>query len=773
MPGVIPVNANPIKLTAYSTAGLPITYKITSGEEHIILVEESDGFYVFPKTKGTASITATAAGDSDYLSATPVIRTILVIEHPEYSDQVIAVDLQYPSDVSNVQASLGSPPDAPVAGTVESCPLEPIDLTCFKSAGRPSEVFAFRRTIPEPVTNVLAGEPISSSPTDVFARILTLPVAPEMSYAGPPPPADARMNYAINITHVDINPLDDFTARVKLPTDYDTFWVNENGKTQYPEDWSNLNDASVTLATAKKIHIMQDPLVGNYWSTGFTDIGSYATRGELDIVAGYEYESRPSLVFGEFTITSDVTPIYNGVYNGPHYGGATGEMKKFSQWWELNNYNNYPSLGDSVVTFIRPLFFKVWTYIYLPFNDGSNKMYVTSDGQSWYLYQKPQTAVVYVGQIGDRAVNNGPKGERAVYELHYGVPADHPGSIGGGSYYQQALAEYKAKRDLDNPEWLAVERNKAISSFISNTSYYNWSLLSDPMHYDPESSKIYCGDVFSPLPEVVTNHRDIKINQVAMGGTDFTIQSTRVLNPVPKPPIEVFTQTDLDNDGIPDDFDGDPNNASVGNEFVVNGRFTDGLNGWTVPNGTTIRDVYIGDPRDAYYTYTGSSTDPNDYMQVLSLSAPDYADIDYAYQDVFLKAGTYEVRCDFFALRNLNMWTITDWYSTPENPTTPILPEQKVFPHQFQVYGLSANHSAYDSPTNWHGFTFWQYLPEGGSDGRYGVVMRREFVLPYDETVQLRMFRPNYSRQGNLDNWTSTSTPIQMEYSRVNLRRLS
>ena len=64
---------SPVALTATSTSGLPITYTCNDSS-----IAYSDGSMLYLLRNGTTTVTASQQGDSDYLPAEPVTKTLLV-----------------------------------------------------------------------------------------------------------------------------------------------------------------------------------------------------------------------------------------------------------------------------------------------------------------------------------------------------------------------------------------------------------------------------------------------------------------------------------------------------------------------------------------------------------------------------------------------------------------------------------------------------------------------------------------------------------------------
>lgn len=149
----IAINAVPLKLTAYATSGLPVTYKVLSGSSIITITQSGDFYYINPVNLGYATIVAYQTGDTNFRPALPIAKLVRVIGLPNE----LAVDakiLTIPDDLISITVDVLEPPVAPTA-TIDTTPLEPTKVKVSDQTPK-SPIFVKTSYAPDQPTNTVA-----------------------------------------------------------------------------------------------------------------------------------------------------------------------------------------------------------------------------------------------------------------------------------------------------------------------------------------------------------------------------------------------------------------------------------------------------------------------------------------------------------------------------------------------------------------------------------------------------------------------------------------
>ncbi len=182
MSGRITLTSNPIKLSAYATSGLPVSYAIIEGDENIDILPQGEFFYLEPVQEGYAKVMAFQDGNDLYRPANPVYKIIRVINYPDYPEPILAGELLYVYDSpTNVVASIFAVPNAPLtANILETIPLEPDKVSTFKlEPNAPVNVVLF--PAPYAPTIISADDKNNLPPFDVYnvqVDVAYTPLAP-------------------------------------------------------------------------------------------------------------------------------------------------------------------------------------------------------------------------------------------------------------------------------------------------------------------------------------------------------------------------------------------------------------------------------------------------------------------------------------------------------------------------------------------------------------------------------------------------------------------
>lgn len=179
MAGRVVLLSNPIKLTAYSSSGLPVSYAILEGTDKVAINPQGDFYYLEALVVGYAKIMAFQDGNTNFKPAKPIYKIIKVIGIPSDPSNVIATDEFAPTgDPSLVVAGILYPPSQPLVGDLLiTYPLEPDQVKIIKPVpSRPINVFLFQR--PNGAYNVIADTTDNLPPRSlkfISATILTIP----------------------------------------------------------------------------------------------------------------------------------------------------------------------------------------------------------------------------------------------------------------------------------------------------------------------------------------------------------------------------------------------------------------------------------------------------------------------------------------------------------------------------------------------------------------------------------------------------------------------
>jgi len=250
MAGLITTSANPLRLTAYSTAGLPVVYTILFGSEHINITESNGSFYLNPVSPGYAKIKASADGNNFYKNADDKYRIIRVSGEPLAPEVLQAVIFTEPLSPSNVIALELVLPDNPIVDGVVTVPLEPVDCKVSYVYSRPPQYLRIFAT-PE-IPSITAGNLTDfppRAPSKIGVEAEVIPDAPTINDAVIIPCISPVLNYAINLKtldiedsrHLSINRISDQNDRDPYKCFYGTldrygFWTYNLPDTQFFKD---------------------------------------------------------------------------------------------------------------------------------------------------------------------------------------------------------------------------------------------------------------------------------------------------------------------------------------------------------------------------------------------------------------------------------------------------------------------------------------------------------------------------------------------------------
>lgn len=230
MAGRVVVLSNPIKLTAYSSSGLPVSYAVIEGTDKVAINPQGDFYYLEAVALGFAKIMAFQDGSTSFLPASPVYKIIKVIGIPlDPTDVVVTNKIPPTGDPSSVVADILTPPAKPLPGSIplELAPLEPDQVKLLKPAPeKPIHVVLFK--VPNAVNTVDADLTSNLPPRGIefiLAESLTIPIRVDRVTA---------INRAIvDLEFVDALPLT--TIKNKM-TVVSTAVVNTGSDTSWDDD---------------------------------------------------------------------------------------------------------------------------------------------------------------------------------------------------------------------------------------------------------------------------------------------------------------------------------------------------------------------------------------------------------------------------------------------------------------------------------------------------------------------------------------------------------
>lgn len=179
MAGRVILLSNPIKLTAYSSSGLPVSYAVIEGTDKVAINPQGDFYFLEALALGYAKIMAFQDGNTSFLPAEPVYKAIKVIGIPvDPSDVNVTNEVLPTGDPSLVEASILNPPSKPLVGDLLiTYPLEPDQVKVIKPVpNKPIHVFLFQRPIA--VSNLIADLTTNLKPRDLkfmSAGIVSIP----------------------------------------------------------------------------------------------------------------------------------------------------------------------------------------------------------------------------------------------------------------------------------------------------------------------------------------------------------------------------------------------------------------------------------------------------------------------------------------------------------------------------------------------------------------------------------------------------------------------
>jgi hypothetical protein len=126
MRNFIPINAQPLVLSAYATSGLPVSYSVIQGADKVSITQNGDYYYVNPVALGYATLIATQGGSVVYAPADPVTKLVRVIGLPaELTVEAHVMVLPNAPTMSLVEQL--EKPQA-IVGSSNSVPLEPTSV---------------------------------------------------------------------------------------------------------------------------------------------------------------------------------------------------------------------------------------------------------------------------------------------------------------------------------------------------------------------------------------------------------------------------------------------------------------------------------------------------------------------------------------------------------------------------------------------------------------------------------------------------------------------
>lgn len=229
----IPINVTPIRLVAYSTANLPVSYRIITGTDIVSLTNQGTYWEVSPLAIGSAILCAYQEGNSEYGPALPVLKTVRVIGLPDELN-VEAKIIEEPTEPTLVEIEILEPPVAPSANNLlDTTPLEPSEVT-YEKRGPSAPTYVTFTIRPEELTNVTAedrtGYP-NGDPIDVRAIEIFAPFEPQMNYVSVNIPP--YMHYAKNLTYYKSNEIITFATTDTKSFTESEFWENEYWRDRY------------------------------------------------------------------------------------------------------------------------------------------------------------------------------------------------------------------------------------------------------------------------------------------------------------------------------------------------------------------------------------------------------------------------------------------------------------------------------------------------------------------------------------------------------------
>lgn len=303
----IAINAVALRLEAYATSGLPVTYKILSGTDKINITQNGDYYYVNPVALGFATLVAYQSGSADFAPALPVSKIVRVIGLPE-DLSVEASLLTLPQDLNFCQVEVLEPP-VPVIAELDSVPLEPTKVKISDDTPS-SPIFVTTKTIPNNLSSVVAydynarpaGYP-NNNPIVFEVKILTAPTEPQQINVYPI--ASPSVNYVLNLSQkVDKQYISDSAIVDTKGFSATELWDESN---------TNINIVTVRvnyLQTAQDNHGLQyNPL--------------------------WRFSSRPSLQRTAFYYEDINNAEYNGKYQQEYSGNTVYDIR----WREVGSTN--------------------------------------------------------------------------------------------------------------------------------------------------------------------------------------------------------------------------------------------------------------------------------------------------------------------------------------------------------------------------------------------------------------------------------------------------
>lgn len=320
----VPINAVPLKLTAYATSGLPVTYQVLGGSDKISITTDGTYWYINPIQLGYATIVAYQTGSADYAPALPVAKLIKVIGLPE-DLSVEAKILTPPADGLTINVNVLEPPVA-VSATIDSVPLEPTKVKIEDQTPK-APIFVTLSYTPEAVQNIYAydydnrpaGFP-NGFPYVQNVSIVTLPEACTQVTANQL--VTPKVNYAINLTKKKNIQSIDLEAEIDSDIyDAEDFW-----------DYSNN-----TLGLVQKRN----------------EYLQVTTRGLYKYNPLWKFKTRPALDITQFYYEDSFNTQYNGKYQRTQ---LTESPDSYDYRW-VQVGANYPYYLDFISVKMHPVIF--------------------------------------------------------------------------------------------------------------------------------------------------------------------------------------------------------------------------------------------------------------------------------------------------------------------------------------------------------------------------------------------------------------------------------
>jgi PKD repeat protein len=218
MENYIPINGQSIKLLAYASSGLPVSYSVIEGAGNVSITPNGDFFYISPVAIGYSKLLATQSGNEEYARAYPVSKLVRVIGLPDTLTVEASVMVEPLAPSIPVIQQLEPPSE--ISGLLDTAPLEPTSVRIIdRTPKKASKVVAL--CAPSGLSSVTVYDyddrPAGYGQDAIVVRASII-IAPqeEPSFVYASQVQAPTMQYALELTKLQNKRSAETTAQVKL-----------------------------------------------------------------------------------------------------------------------------------------------------------------------------------------------------------------------------------------------------------------------------------------------------------------------------------------------------------------------------------------------------------------------------------------------------------------------------------------------------------------------------------------------------------------------------